>query len=479
MRARLTVAILAVVAGTLVVTALGGVVLIRRSAATTAEQQLYAEARVVAELAARQAHPGAHGSGVLADTGLLRLVGDYRALSVVPVDAQGDVTGTLPAAVAGSLTRPAALSRGEAVAGTAGSVVWVLIPLQLTAAQKASLQPPVPPGRTAVLVATRTVGTPVTGLGYFLLVSLLALAVAAGVALWLADRFSRPVRDAVSVTGRIAGGDLATRMATPPDEVPEFAELASSINAMADTLAAAAQQQRQFLLSVSHDLRTPLTSIAGYAEAIADGTTPEPAAAAGVIRTEAARLDRLVGDLLDLARLDARRYTFALQPLDPADVVADAARRFGPEAAGAGLALRTDLPAAGAPAVLADPDRLAQVLSNLLENAARYAARHVVVGARGERGGVVLWVADDGPGIAPDDLERVFEPHFSADTRRRGRPGPGRSPGTGLGLAIVAELAAAMGGRARAESPVDGGRGTRISVWLPAAPPATAPAPPR
>jgi two-component system sensor histidine kinase BaeS len=251
----------------------------------------------------------------------------------------------------------------------------------------------------------------------------------------------------------------------------EFTALAASINEMADSLQRARQQQRQFLLSVSHDLRTPLTSIRGYADAIAEGATDDVPRAVGVIRAEAARLERLVGDLLDLARIDARRFSFSPRTVDVAEVVQGSVESFRHEAAAAGLVIDPSLPDDHHPLVLADPDRLAQILGNLIENAARYAAHRVEVGARTDGMRVVLWVVDDGPGIAPTDLPRVFEPHFSADTTSRGGT---RARGTGLGLAIVSELAAAMGAAVHAESPVNSQGGTRLSVWFAAAP---APAP--
>jgi two-component system sensor histidine kinase KdpD len=136
-----------------------------------------------------------------------------------------------------------------------------------------------------------------------------------------------------------------------------------------------------------------------------------------------------------------------------------------PQASAAGVDLHRSVPSEGGLWVLTDGDRLVQLLENLLENALNFADRRIVIGARADPNTVVLWVADDGPGIAPEDLERVFEPHF---TSGRGRTRP---TGTGLGLAIVAELAAVMGGGVRAESPISEGRGTRLTVWLPTSAP--------
>jgi signal transduction histidine kinase len=254
-------------------------------------------------------------------------------------------------------------------------------------------------------------------------------------------------------------------------EDPEYARLAASINAMGANLVRAREQERQFLLSVSHELRTPLTSIRGYADAVLDGTAEDPVAAAQVISAESGRLERLVRDLLDLARLDADRFSLEVQTVDGSAIAAQVAEGFRPRVEELGLELRfasgSELPLW----VVADPDRLAQVLANLVENASSFARGSVTVGA-GSLGGVPsLWVEDDGPGIPPDQLPRVFERHFTSD-----RAG-GRRKGSGLGLAIVSELAGAMGAGVRAESPVTGGTGTRMLVWFRPVPESQPPAP--
>ncbi len=185
---------------------------------------------------------------------------------------------------------------------------------------------------------------------------------------------------------------------TPPCQVPrqdpEFAQLADSINAMGANLVRARDQERQFLLSVSHELRTPLTSIRGYADAVVDGATDDPSAAAAVISTEARRMERLVQDLLDLARLDADR--FSLRP------AAGRLRAGGPRGGGRLPSPgRPTRPRAGRPRsgsavpvwVSADPDRLGQVVANLVENASSFAA-HPGDGGRGQRRGQARGMGD-------------------------------------------------------------------------------------
>ncbi len=173
---------------------------------------------------------------------------------------------------------------------------------------------------------------------------------------------------------QIAEGDLSARVDTTGLRDDELAGLTRSFNAMADELETARGHERAFLLSVSHDLRTPLTSIRGYAEALGDGTVAgadERIRAAHVIETEARRLERLVADLLDLARLDTHEFSLTPRPIDARDVVATTVAGFQPAARDYGVTLAVTAGAA-IPAD-ADPERLAQVVANLVENALKYA----------------------------------------------------------------------------------------------------------
>jgi signal transduction histidine kinase len=323
-----------------------------------------------------------------------------------------------------------------------------------------------------VLVVTRQIHDPANGLRYFGWVGVIALAVAALVAAALARRFTRPLVAAVATTSRIASGDLDATVPVGKREDPEFVRLAESINTMGANLMRARDQERQFILSVSHELRTPLTSIRGYADAVVDGTAEDPVAAATVIGTEAQRLERLVQDLLDLARLDADRFSLDVRTVDAAMVARQVADGFRPRGGELGLELSSAPGSEQALWVEADPDRLAQVVANLVENASSFARHRIVVGAGVVAGSPTIWVSDDGPGIPAAQLPRVFERHFSSD-----RAG-GRRKGSGLGLAIVAELAAAMGAGVRAES-TGQGDGTTMLIWFhPAADPAALPPPP-
>jgi len=277
----------------------------------------------------------------------------------------------------------------------------------------------------------------------------------------LARTLARPVAATAATADRIADGDLDARVSEEgtgrPDD--ELARLARSINAMAASLQQARRTEREFLLSVSHDLRTPLTAIGGWAEALTDGAAPDPAAAGETIRVASARLDRLVQDLLDLARLRARAFSFDVATVDLRDVAQGTLDGLRPELEESGVAVSIDAPADPV-LVDGDADRLAQIIANLLDNAGRHAGScvHLQVGADVDR--AVLAVEDDGPGIPVSERRAVFE-RLDSGARAPARAGSG----SGLGLAIVRELAVAMGGAVVAEEAPSGG--ARLVVTLP------------
>jgi two-component system sensor histidine kinase BaeS len=227
---------------------------------------------------------------------------------------------------------------------------------------------------------------------------------------------------------------------------------------MAAQLAASRESERAFLLSVSHELKTPLTAIRGHAEGLADGVVA-PERAGEVIEREAHRLERLIRDLLDLARLRRRKFDVTLAATDLGEVANEALARHTHQAQdfGVNLVVRIDAPAGA----IADAGRCLQALSNLIENAIRTSAVGGTVEIVASEGR--LAVVDDGPGVAPEDHARAFERFYLWD-----RYGADRPVGTGLGLAIVAELAAAMGGRTTIQSTP--GKGSVFALELEPAP---------
>tara|TARA_B100000959_G_C14967091_1_gene618201 strand:- start:414 stop:1880 length:1467 start_codon:yes stop_codon:yes gene_type:complete len=294
---------------------------------------------------------------------------------------------------------------------------------------------------------------------WFLVAAAVTLAGAAIMAVHLSRSLAAPLVEATEATLRIAGGELETRLPDPPpDKLDEPAELARAVNAMAESLERSRGLERQFLLSVSHDLRTPMTSIQGYAEALSDGTIDDARRAGGVILDEARRLDRLIHDLLDLARLDSRRFNLDLHPTDVGAATERVVDGFVPAASGSGVELNVSSPADPVIARI-DTDRWGQVVGNLIENAVRHASGRVDIEVTGSPVHIHLSVTDDGPGIDAEDLPHVFERLYVSK-----RNPASQESGSGLGLAIARELVQAMDGTVSAGSSPGGGACLTVTV---------------
>ena len=319
MRRRLTIVLVLLMAVTLVAAGAGTLLVTRRAARDDATKQLVAQATVFS-----QASNDVTLRGVLREVNrLLRLEGG----EIIAISPDGEIAPALPGGLASADLDSQVLLEGRAVSGLSGTLAFAAVPT--------TLDPRIarlfPPGRSFAIVLTRQVGSLGPSWLYFLLVSGLTLAVAAGVAAALTRRITRRLIEATAVTGRIASGELTARVMTTSADYPELVSLAESINAMAGRLAGGRERERQLLLSVSHDLRTPLTSIRGYAEAIQEGVASDAVAAAGVIVNESRRLERLVADLLDLARLGADRLSLHVGPTDVGQVVSETITGFLPK----------------------------------------------------------------------------------------------------------------------------------------------------
>jgi signal transduction histidine kinase len=292
-------------------------------------------------------------------------------------------------------------------------------------------------------------------------------------ALLISWSVSSPLRRLASAANAIAQGDYDHRVAIQgPTEVQE---LAQSFNSMAEQVKASQQSQRDFLANVSHDLKTPLTSIQGFAQAITDGAARDPASvrrSADVIQDQAQRMSRMVTELLDLARIESGQIVMRREAVHLDAVLRDCANRLALYAQQASVKLEVQVPD-DLPVITGDGDRLAQAITNLLDNALKHtpeggqvtlAARSLAGSSIVRRGktwpaGVEVAVTDTGGGIPPEDLSRIFERFYQVD---KSRP---RGGGLGLGLAIVKQIVEAHYGIIRAESVV--GIGSRFTVTLP------------
>jgi signal transduction histidine kinase len=241
----------------------------------------------------------------------------------------------------------------------------------------------------------------------------------------------------------------------------EIAHLSQRFNDMADRLRETEELERNFLMSVSHELRTPLTAIRGHVEALREGLVEDPGMRADsldVIAAEGERLERLVGDVLDLAKLDAHRFTVLREEVHLKRLIDRAYAAFDQEAKRRAITYEQIVRAE--PVITSDGDRVLQIISNLLSNAFRWTpdGGRIAVELAAENGSVSIVVQDNGPGIAPQEQERIFRAFWSLDGR-----------GTGLGLAIARELATALGGRIDLDSAP--GQGSRFEFVLPTSAP--------
>jgi signal transduction histidine kinase len=283
----------------------------------------------------------------------------------------------------------------------------------------------------------------------------LALILSVILAVWMSRWVSAPLQRLSDAARSISASDFRPISLEGPKEVQDVSR---AFNEMGDRLQSSQRSQRDFIANVSHDLKTPLTSIQGYAQAILDGAADGPSAAR-VIYDEADRMNRMVLDLLDLARLEAGTLRFEWALLDLGNLLSNVARKLTPQAQAGEIGLSLDLPAGPADEplkVLGDADRLAQVFTNLVDNAIKFtpAGGQVHLSARQEDGQAEVRVIDNGPGIPADEIERVFERFYQVD---KARPGGDRR-GVGLGLAIAREIVQAHGGLIRVAD-----RGPQIS----------------
>lgn len=294
----------------------------------------------------------------------------------------------------------------------------------------------------------------------------LAVAVGASVATALAlswvvsARVVEPVRALAAAAQRIAGRTHTARV--PVRGTDELAQLAEAFNEMATSLEHAEDIRRQLLADVAHELRTPLATVESYVEALADGVLAADAENWGAIRSETARLGRLVNDLQRVSRAEAHQLDLHPASTDPGELVQDAVKAARPAFATKGVALESDIQT-NLPMVDVDRERIAEVLANLLTNAQRHTPPGGIVqasaGQRADR--LEMVVSDDGEGIAAEHLDRVFERFYRVDPARARASG-----GTGIGLAIVRAIVEAHGGSVLASS--EGlGRGATLTLRLP------------
>lgn len=299
------------------------------------------------------------------------------------------------------------------------------------------------------------------------LAALAASVAAIAVGFLITRQIVAPVRALSQASRRIAAGRYNERVklaGEDPNDMDELGQLAQDFNHMAENLERTEALRRQLIGDVSHELRTPLTAIKGSLEALIDGVLPAEPETFEQIYQEADRLQRLVNDLQELSRVEAGAFKLDLQPLLLADIVKTTTIRLERQFAEKGVRLEIDIPS-DLPGIMADADRLSQVLFNLVGNALQYtpSGGQVTVAARRQRDEVQVSVQDTGIGIAAEHLPHVFDRFYRAD-RSRARV----SGGSGIGLTIAKHLVEAHGGRILAES-LGEGMGSTFMFTLPVA----------
>ena len=295
------------------------------------------------------------------------------------------------------------------------------------------------------------------GAGLVLLVVGIVALAALGARL-LSSQLANRLEPLADASRRVAGGDMKARVPDIGD--PDLDQVAGAFNEMATELEATREREREFILGVGHDLRTPLTTIGGYAEALEAGELgdEELARIGAVLGMQSRQLGRLIDDLSTLARLEGAEFSLRNEQVDVGAHVSEVVAGFGRRAAELGVGVRVE--ADEGIYMETDPDRLGQIAQNLVENALRHTpeAGSVKVSVTEEPDAVVITVVDSGLGISEEDLPHVFDRHFV------GRQRSVRNEGSGLGLSIVKGLVDRMGGTVAASSTQ--GRGTTITVRL-------------
>jgi signal transduction histidine kinase len=293
--------------------------------------------------------------------------------------------------------------------------------------------------------------------------ALAAAVVAVLLGLYLSRSVIAPVQAMSLATQRIADGRYDERVQVHGED--ELARLALRFNRMAEKLSEVEAMRRRLIGDVSHELRTPLTAIKGSMEGLMDGVLPATPETFQQIHAEADRINRLVDDLQELSRVEARAYSLDLRPVDLSSAVQTVTKRLAPQAEAKRIALDADLKP-DLPLLLADEDRLVQVLTNLTGNALQYTPENgrVIISARRDQQEIRVSVQDTGAGMSPEHLPHIFDRFYRVDASRSRREGGG----SGIGLTIARALVEAHGGRIWAESAGEG-QGSVFSFTIPAA----------
>ncbi len=292
-----------------------------------------------------------------------------------------------------------------------------------------------------------------------LLSGLTAIGLALLLAIILSRTLTRPIRELTSATRVVAEGNLAQQV--PVRSSDELGQLATSFNTMSADLVRSLNLRRQMTADIAHELRTPVSIILGHAEAVHDGVLPASAETFEIIREEAERLEHLVEDLRTLSMADAGELKLVTRPSSPQKLLHGVQKIYNHQAKQKKITLSINA-AADLPEIEVDPQRMKEVFSNILDNAMRYTPEngHIVLSARVVEDSVEMRIKDSGPGVASDEIDKIFERFYRTETSRTRDQG-----GSGLGFAIAKSIVERHNGRIWAES--QPGQGLTVIIKIP------------
>ena len=298
--------------------------------------------------------------------------------------------------------------------------------------------------------------------------ALIGAVIALFLGIFLSRTITRPIRELTQATHAVSDGDLTQQVSIRSKD--ELGELAKAFNKMSSELSRSVTSRKQMTADIAHELRTPLSLILGHAEAVHDGVLPPTKENFEIIREEAERLEHLVDDLRTLSLADAGELSISLQTVEPGRLLQEVASLYQIQAQKKNIKLDLDI-ASPLPTLEVDPGRMTQVITNILDNAMRHTPENGQIRLSAIKVGkyVELSIHDSGPGLSPEDAERIFERFYRADSSRQRQDG-----GSGLGLAIAKSIVQAHNGQLSAESdtaPVGGaGKGLKVIIRLPSKP---------
>jgi len=292
--------------------------------------------------------------------------------------------------------------------------------------------------------------------------ALIGAVIALLLGIFLSRTLTRPIRELTQATHAVSEGDLSQQVVVRSND--ELGELSKAFNKMSTELLRSVNARKQMTADIAHELRTPLSLILGHAEAVHDGVLQPTHENFEIIREEATRLEHLVNDLRTLSLADAGELTINPQVIEPERLIQEVASPYQYETQKKNISLEVDI-APHLPTIEVDPGRMTQVLTNILDNALRHTPEggKIILSAQQNAEQVEFAIQDSGPGVKPEDLGRIFERFYRADSSRQ-RDGE-MLGGSGLGLAIAKSIVQAHNGQLSAES--EAGKGLKIIIVLP------------